>query len=121
MPYRFERRRGFVELELFGVLDSLEPFTPEEWRTVNEVRAILYNHQEVENISFDPWEMSNSWTAKQMAERGIRFAVFAPQAAWFGVNRQLVQISEAGDDTVRVFKDRAEAVAWLVHGDARPD
>jgi hypothetical protein len=119
VPYRFQRRAGFVELELFGVLDQLEPFTPDEWRAINEVRAILYNYHDVETIAYNPWEMSGS--TKRLAERGIRFAAYAPQTAWFGVNRQLIQMSEAGEDAVRVFKDRAEAVTWLLHGDARPD
>ena len=119
MLYRFQVRPGFVELELFGELREMEPFTPEEWRTINALRAILYNYDEVDAIGYNPWDMSAS--AKKAAERGIRLAAFAAKPAWFGVNRQMAQMSEAGEGSVRVFRERAEAVTWLLHGDARPD
>lgn len=119
MPYRFVAHGGFVELELFGTLNQLEQLSDNEWSQLRSLGAVLYNYDGVEQIVYDPWVMAQA--TKRLAAGGIRIAAYAARPAWFGVNRQLLQIAELGEEQAGLFRDRAEAVAWLQFGSPRPE
>lgn len=111
MPYRFVEFPGFVELELSGVLEALEHLTSDEWASIRDRGALLYNYDRVEDIRYDPWVMSRE--LRRTAASGLRIAAYASSPAWYGVNRQLFQFAGTDDARVRLFRDRADAVRWL--------
>lgn len=119
MPYRFFDRGGYIELQLFGVIEALERLAPEEWEAIRRTKAVLYNYEELAGYPPDPWQMADG--VRDMVTRGIRLAGYAPQPAWFGLNRQLIQIAGAPEDMAQAFRDRVAAVAWLLLGDTRPE
>ena len=119
MPYRFVANPGYAEVQLFGLIDRFEPLPPEEWSVVLLTKRLLYNYDDVEKFGIDPWHLIES--TKRLAALGIVFAACAPQPSLFGINRQMAQLSGTEGELVRVFKDRASAVAWLLHGSETPE
>lgn len=113
MPYRFLVHGGYVELELFGVLGTLERFSTEEWELIRATKAVLYTYANGEGIAYNPETTSEA--TRRMVARGVRLASLAEQPVWFGVNRQIIQWGHL-EHSVRVFTKRSEAVAWLVRG-----
>lgn len=113
MPYEFRVHGWFVEFRLFGVLGpSPEPITREEWELVLAMKAVLYNYDDVEGINYDPYLIAEN--LKRNLARGIRTAAVSSVQAWFGVNRQLQQLSDAEPDMARLFATREAAVEWLL-------
>ncbi|MGE3077275.1 MAG: hypothetical protein AB7J35_21115 [Dehalococcoidia bacterium] len=119
MPFQFISHVGYVELRLFGVLRELEPLDDAQMAEIERCRALLYDYENVEQISYDPHVMSGA--LKHMTARGVRVAAVAARPAWFGVNRQLIQWADLDDSTARVFMDSPSAVAWLTFRVARND
>jgi hypothetical protein len=116
MPYRLQLQGEIVEVSMFGVLDGMGAFSPSEWELVREAKRVMYNFDEVENITFDPWAMAEH--IKHMASQGVMIAGFAERPAWFGVSRQIEILSEASGGAVHAFNDRASALSWLLEAGA---
>lgn len=112
MPYDFFLRGGYVEIHLFGVLGAQpETLLPEEWEMFFATKAVLYDYSDVEAIEFDPHTIA--YNLSRNVRRGIRVAAVSSNPAWYGVNRQIDQLSEANPNAARLFHSRDEAVAWL--------
>jgi hypothetical protein len=113
MPHQLFAHDAYVELRLNGVVDAPEELSESEWSVVGSVNRVLVDYSDVEQMNVDPYTLAGR--ARKNEERGIKVAVFAPRPALFGLNRQVLQLAGAGEGrTARVFRDRDEAVAWLV-------
>ena len=112
MPYRLLVLGEVIEVHMSGVLDGMGLFAPEDWELVRALKKVLYNFDDVEGVTFDPWKMAES--LERMAARGIVMAGYAERPAWFGVSRQLEQMSEASNGSIRAFNSRELALNWLL-------
>jgi hypothetical protein len=111
MPAQVLDHEGYQELHLSGRLlaDLLEV----RLDALAQAPRILVDYGDVTEIGLPAERMVQ--LARETDSRGARVAVYAPSPLAFGWNRQVLQLAGAREGvTVSVFKERDQAVAWLV-------
>lgn len=76
---------------------------------------LLFDFSAVTHFGFDPLTLGEAM--QRLAGQGLRLAICSTNPEYFGVGRQIAQYSGVEGNAINVFRDQAEAVAWLVGRD----
>lgn len=115
MPYQFIDHLTHLEIRLEGVVDDSLVFDADVLERVADVRRILIDYSGVVQMHLDSTALAEK--ARKNEAAGLKVAVFAPNPAMFGFNRQVLQLAGVREgETVCVFDDLAEARDWLLSG-----
>lgn len=113
MEHRVVQHDGFSELHLVGALTADDLKGAAAYAPGTGIDRLLVDFTDVVSCTIPPYAMTR--LTQQVEAAGIRVAVCAPQAAFFGFNRQVIQLAGLKEnESARVFRDREEAVAWLM-------
>ncbi|MEX0783847.1 MAG: hypothetical protein WD557_14485 [Dehalococcoidia bacterium] len=108
-------REHFIDVTFSGRADRASVaggLSEEETATVMRLGRVLFDFTDVTEFEFDPARLGD--VMRRLAEDGLRLAICSRAPAWFGVGRQIALWSDVEGEAIRVFRDRAEAEAWLV-------
>ena len=119
--YRIDPSRGLVLSRAWGILSSEEmqdhyhrlltdPGFRSSYRQLGDLRAVT-------EFTVGSWAMVET-AAAPIFDAGTRRALVAPSDLGYGLSRMFAVYSERTEQDVRVFRDMAEAAAWL---DAGPE
>ena len=103
---------GDVTPEGVGGLAEREPVALAALRSHGR---LLFDFSEVTHFGFDPLMLGEAM--QRHAGQGLRLAICSTSPEYFGVGRQIAQYSGVEGNAINVFRDRAEAVAWLLGRD----
>ena len=113
MPYEMHECRGFLRINVSGVLGREHLLSARADRSTFAFPRVLVDYSAVENIQTDARTYASMVAAS--ANRGARVAIWAPTPLTFAWNRQVMLYSNIPEqETIGVFRDLAAAQAWLL-------
>ena len=111
MPYQVHKHEDYLEVRLEGLIESAVALS--ELASAGD--HVLVDYADVTEVRADSYQLAEQ--ARRAEQAGIKVAVYAPRPAWFGLNRQALQLGLVDEGvSVSVFTDREEARRWLAAG-----
>ena len=117
MAHDIELREGYVAFVFSGVVDQetagdLLAGRPDVLPAVRRHGRALFDFSRIERFGFDAFGLGEGM--RQLAAMGLRLAVASESAEYFGIGRQIAQLSGVEGANIAVFRTEAEAVEWLL-------
>jgi hypothetical protein len=116
LAQEIEVRDGYVAFLFSGVVDpktagSSLTERPEVLSYLRRHPCVLFEFSRIEKFGFDAYPLSDGM--KTLAAQGVRLAISSTSAEFFGIGRQIAQLSGVEGANIAVFRTEADAVAWL--------
>lgn len=117
MAQEIELRDGYVAFLFSGIVDpetvrgSLDA-RPDALAHLRRHPCVLFDFSRIEKFGFDAFPLGEGM--RRLAEMGVKLAVASENAEYFGIGRQVAQLSGVEGANISVFRTELEAVAWLV-------
>jgi hypothetical protein len=122
MNYRIDAARALVLTRVWGTFSNddlrdgisrlmADPRFDDQFRSLVDMR-------DVSTITVDAPVVAQTARTPLFA-RGVRRAIVAPSDHAFGIARMYASYAEGDETEIAVFRDLAEAEAWLGLGDGR--
>ncbi|MBK6319168.1 MAG: hypothetical protein IPH65_10450 [Dehalococcoidia bacterium] len=113
MPHQMRDALSHIEVTVSGVVPGAEMLSPEEWAAVFKRRRLLVDFSGVTKWEIPPERLVPHH--REIVSRKVRLAAYAPEDWQFGVVRQAWLTAGVPEDEIAcVFRDRDEALAWLL-------
>jgi hypothetical protein len=112
-----EVRDGYVAFLFSGVVDPKTAGNslterPDVLSYLRRHPFVLFEFSRIEKFGFDAFPLSDAM--KNLAAQGVRLAICSTNPEFFGIGRQIAQLSGVEGAHIAVFRAEAEAVGWLV-------
>lgn len=117
MAQQIEVRDGYVAFLFSGVVapETAGDFLaarPDVLAYLRHHPFVLFDFCSIEKFGFDAYQLSEGM--KTLAAQGVRLAVCSTNPEFFGIGRQVAQLSGVEGENIAVFRTEPEAVEWLV-------
>ena len=117
MAHVIELREGYVAFVFSGVVDqetagNLAEGRPDMLPALRRHGRVLFDFSRIERFGFDAFGLGEGM--RQLAALGVRLAVASENPEYFGIGRQIAQLSGVEGASIAVFRTEAEAVEWLL-------
>ena len=108
------RHDDYLEVRLEGVIESALDFAQPPFSQATETR-VLVDFGAVTEVRADAYVLAEQ--ARRAEAAGFKIAFYAPRPAFYGLNRQALQLGAVQEGvSAGVFADLEEARAWLRAG-----
>jgi hypothetical protein len=110
---------SYVEVQFSGDIDPGTMrrmgarLAPEEADAVRSHGRILFDFSEINSFGFDAERLGQAM--QRLAQAGGRLAVYSSNPRFFGIGRQIALYSGLEGDAIAVFRERPEALGWLLN------
>lgn len=109
-------RDDYLLVQFFGIVDpesarGAVENTPGAVESVTKSARVLFDFSEVTSFKFDPVLLGDAM--RRLGERGVKLAVASSSPEFFGIGRQVAQLSGLEGEAIAVFRTQPEAASWL--------
>jgi hypothetical protein len=117
VPQRIEPREGYLAIVFYGAVErgDLQAALTAEPALLNAIRTsrrLLFELSDVTSFAFDPESVGISFG--MLARQGLKIAISSSNPEYFGVGRQIAQLSGVEGSSINVFRGEPEAIGWLM-------
>lgn len=117
MAHDIELREGYIAFVFSGVVNQetagdLLAGRMDVLPALRRHGRVLFDFSRIEHFGFDAFGLGDGM--RQLAELGLRLAVASESPEYFGIGRQIAQLSGVEGANISVFRTEKEAVEWLL-------